>query len=343
MLYFSRLEVISMIQVSHLCKYFERPYREPGLKGALKTLFTHKKIVTKAVDDISFNVADGEIVGYIGANGAGKSTTIKMMTGILTPTSGEVRFDGLRPYDPKERKTILKDIGVVFGQRTQLWWDLPLKDSFDLIRDIYDVPQDIYEKRLAYLDSILGLQPILMSQVRSLSLGQRMRADLAAALIHNPKVLFLDEPTIGLDVLVKDKITDAIKKINKDNKTTVILTTHDMKDIQNLCQRVIIIDEGHLLYDGTLTAIRKRFGDIRHVYVLSKDELDFAAAEAFFHNDVTIAKLDDGYLEVSYDADKLEPKEILNYLLAHLNVKDIRIDETTLSSIVKKIYAAKSV
>jgi ABC-2 type transport system ATP-binding protein len=220
---------------------------------------------------------------------------------------------------------------------------LPLQDSFDLIRDIYDVPQDIYEKRLAYLDSILGLQPILMSQVRSLSLGQRMRADLAAALIHNPKVLFLDEPTIGLDVLVKDKITDAIKKINKDNKTTVILTTHDMKDIQNLCQRVIIIDEGHLLYDGTLTAIRKRFGDIRHVYVLSKDELDFAAAEAFFHNDVTIAKLDDGYLEVSYDADKLEPKEILNYLLAHLNVKDIRIDETTLSSIVKKIYAAKSV
>ncbi|OPZ37511.1 MAG: putative ABC transporter ATP-binding protein YbhF [Tenericutes bacterium ADurb.BinA155] len=332
-----------MIEVNHLCKYFSRPYREPGLKGAVKSLFTPKKVVTKAVDDISFTVNDGEIVGYIGANGAGKSTTIKMMTGILTPTSGEILIDGKKPYDSRDRKTILQDIGVVFGQRTQLWWDLPVRDSFDLVRDIYDIPSDVYEKRLAYLDGILGLKPFMMSQVRTLSLGQRMRADLAAALLHEPKILFLDEPTIGLDVLVKEKMTDAIRQINKDKKTTIILTTHDMKDIQNLCQRIVIIDEGHLLYDGTLKDIKKRFGDIRHVYVLSKDTLDNEAAIAFFKGNISIQKLDDGYLEVSYDADKLEPKEILNYLLSHLDVKDIRIDETTLSSIVRKIYATKSI
>jgi ABC-2 type transport system ATP-binding protein len=331
-----------MIEVKHLCKYFSRPYREAGLKGAFKSLFTPKKVITKAVDDISFQVNDGDIVGYIGANGAGKSTTIKMMTGILTPTSGEVLFDGKRPYDPKERKTILKDIGVVFGQRTQLWWDLPVRDSFDLYRDIYEIPQAEYEKRLDFLTETLDLKPFLMSQVKTLSLGQRMRADLAGAMLNNPKILFLDEPTIGLDVLIKDKITEAIKAINKQNKTTILLTTHDMKDIQNLCQRIVIIDEGHLLYDGTLKDIRKRFGDIRHVYVLSPQKLDFEVLKTAFPTLVP-AYLDDGYLELSYDADKIAPKDVLSFVLSHLDVKDIRIDETTLSSIVKKIYATKSI
>jgi ABC-2 type transport system ATP-binding protein len=330
-----------MIEVNHLTKYFSRPEREAGLKGAFKSLFTPKKVITKAVDDISFRVNDGDIIGYIGANGAGKSTTIKMMTGILTPTSGEVLFDGKKPYDPKQRKAILKDIGVVFGQRTQLWWDLPVRDSFDLYRDVYEIPQAEYEKRLAFLEETLDLKSFIMSQVKMLSLGQRMRADLAGALLPNPKVLFLDEPTIGLDVLIKDKITEAVKAINKENKTTILLTTHDMKDIQNLCQRLIIIDEGHLLYDGTLKDIRKRFGDIRHVYVLSPQKLDFDAIKTTFPS-LTPAYLEDGYLELSYDADKIPPKDVLSYVLSHLDVKDIRIDETTLSSIVKKIYATKS-
>jgi len=332
-----------MIEVKHLKKDFSRPYREPGFLGGIKTLFTRKKIVTKAVDDISFSIGEGEIVGYIGANGAGKSTTIKMMTGILTPTSGQVLFDGKEPYSSKDRKNLLSDIGVVFGQRTQLWWDLPLRDSFDLYRDIYDIDKEEYETRLAYLDSVLGLSPIMLSQVRTLSLGQRMRADLAASLIHNPKVLFLDEPTIGLDVLVKEKITEAIKKINKDYGTTIMLTTHDMKDIQNLAQRLIIIDEGHLLYDGTLKDIKKRFGDIRHVYALSSDKLDIEQSKKDLQGKVDFQMLDDGYLEASYDADAIETKIVLNFLLAHLDIKDLKIDETTLSSIVRKIYATKSV
>lgn len=329
-----------MIEVQHLSKYFSRPDREAGLRGAFKSLFSPKKIITKAVDDISFSINDGDIVGYIGANGAGKSTTIKMMTGILTPTSGNVFFDGKRPYDAKERKTILKDIGVVFGQRTQLWWDLPLRDSYDLYRDVYDIPQALYEKRLAFLSETLELKPFLMAQVKTLSLGQRMRADLAGALLNNPKTLFLDEPTIGLDVLIKDKITEAIKTINKENHTTILLTTHDMKDIQNLCQR-IIIDEGHLLYDGTLKEIRKRFGDIRHVYVLSPQKLDPEDLQKTLPG-IKTELLEDGYVELSYDADRLPPKDVLSYVLSHLDVKDIRIDETTLSSIVKKIYATKS-
>jgi len=332
-----------MIEVKNVCKYFYRPYREPGLKGAFKTLFTHKKIVTKAVDGISFRVDEGEIVGYIGSNGAGKSTTIKMMTGILTPTSGEILFDGKKPYDHRDRRAILKDIGVVFGQRTQLWWDLPLRDSFDLYRDIYEIPEDEYQKRLKYLNDLLNLEPIMMSQVRNLSLGQRMRADLAAAMVHNPKVLFLDEPTIGLDVLVKEKITEAIKQINRDCKTTIILTTHDMKDIQNLCKRIVIIDEGHLLYDGTLKDIKKRFGDIRHIFVLAKNELDIGTMKAEFKDGLDVQKGEDGYLEVSYDADSLEAEEVYKYLLSHLEIKDLKVDETTLSSIVRKIYEEKSI
>lgn len=332
-----------MIEVKHISKFFTKPYREAGLKGAIKTLFTHKKVTTKAVDDISFTVNDGEIVGYIGSNGAGKSTTIKMMTGILTPTSGEILYNGLKPYDHKDRKKILKDIGVVFGQRTQLWWDLPLKDSFDLYRDIYDIPKDVYEERMKYLSDLLNLEPIMMSQVRNLSLGQRMRADLASAMIHNPKVLFLDEPTIGLDVLVKEKITEAIKQINREYGTTIILTTHDMKDIQNLCKRVIIIDEGHLLYDGQISEIRKRFGDIRHIFLLSNKEIDTQKVEDDYPQLITVQKMDDGYIEFSYDADKLPAQEIYSYIAKNFEIKDLKVDETTLSSIVRKIYETKSI
>jgi ABC-2 type transport system ATP-binding protein len=332
-----------MIEVTHVSKYFYKPYREPGIKGMLKTLFTRLKIETKAVDDICFRVGEGEIVGYIGANGAGKSTTIKMMSGILTPTKGEILIDGYKPYDARERKKVLNELGVVFGQRTQLWWDLPLVETFTLYRDIYGIPEDVYKTRLAYLCQVLDIDKFMNSQVRTLSLGQRMRADLAASLIHNPKVLFLDEPTIGLDVLVKDKMTAAIKDINRQFNTTVILTTHDMKDITNLCSRIIILDEGHIIYDGTISDLKKRFGDIRHVYVLSKTELDQVAMNSAFAGRLSFEKEDTGYLAVSYDADKVATADVIGYLLKNLPVSDIKLSETSLSKVVKKIYETKTV
>lgn len=332
-----------MIEVKNVSKYFSRPYREPGLKGMFKTLFTNKKVITKAVDGISFSIDEGQIVGYIGANGAGKSTTIKMMTGILTPTSGQILFDGLEPYSSKSRNEVLKHLGVVFGQRTQLWWDLPLRESFSLYKDIYEIDDKDYQERLAYLTETLDIKSFMDSQVRTLSLGQRMRADLAASLIHNPKVLFLDEPTIGLDVLVKEKITKAIKDINLKYNTTIMLTTHDMKDIQNLCNRLLILDNGHLIYDGSLKDIKKKFGDIRHIYILSSDTIDVNKIEKEFNGKLKIEKLDDSYQEVTFNADLINPSLIFNFLLSNMNIKDIKIDETTLSSIVKKIYETKSV
>lgn len=332
-----------MIEVKNVSKYFSKPFREPGFKGAIKTIFTHKSVVKKAVDDISFTIKDGEIVGYIGSNGAGKSTTIKMMTGILTPTKGEILFDGKKPYNSKDRKGLLKDIGVVFGQRTQLWWDLPLRDSFDLYRDIYDIPKKEYDERLKYLSDLLNLEPIMLSQLRNLSLGQRMRADLAAALIHNPKILFLDEPTIGLDVLVKDKITEAILKINKEFNTTIILTTHDMKDIQKLCNRVIIIDEGHLLYDGSINDIKRKIGDLRHIFILTSSKVDIEKVKEDFANDINIEFKDTGYYEFTYDADHIKAQKIFSYLTEKFEIQDLKVGGTSLETIVKTIYANKSI
>ena len=219
-----------MIEVKHIYKDFVSPKKYPGLKGAIKGLFSTEKVVKRAVEDISFNIEKGEIVGYIGSNGAGKSTTIKMMTGILNPTKGECLVNGLNPS--KNRRKNAKNIGVVFGQRTQLWWDLPLSESFTILKEIYNVSDEDYEKRMEFLNKVLELQDFFDKPVRTLSLGQRMRADLGAALLHNPKVLYLDEPTIGLDLIVKDNIRNAIKEINEKYQTTVILTTHDIKDIQ---------------------------------------------------------------------------------------------------------------
>ncbi|MEE1301473.1 MAG: ATP-binding cassette domain-containing protein, partial [Bacteroidales bacterium] len=211
-----------MIEVKHIYKDFVSPKKYPGLKGAIKGLFSTEKVVKRAVEDISFNIEKGEIVGYIGSNGAGKSTTIKMMTGILNPTKGECLVNGLNPS--KNRRKNAKNIGVVFGQRTQLWWDLPLSESFTILKEIYNVSDEDYEKRMEFLNKVLELQDFFDKPVRTLSLGQRMRADLGAALLHNPKVLYLDEPTIGLDLIVKDNIRNAIKEINEKYQTTVILT-----------------------------------------------------------------------------------------------------------------------
>ena len=268
-----------MIRVENLTKEFRISKKYPGFKGAIKSFFSTEYTTKKAVDGISFEINDGEIVGYIGANGAGKSTTIKMMTGILTPTNGIVSVNGLVPYENREKNA--KNIGVVFGQKTQLWWDLPISETFSLLKDIYDVSDEDFEERMRFLKDVLGLEEFFLSPVRTLSLGQRMRADLAAALIHNPNVIYLDEPTIGLDIVVKERVRKAIKEINEKYKTTIILTTHDLNDIEELCSRIITIDSGKKIYDGELNGVKEKFGYLTTVEIQIKEEVDLEKFNEF--------------------------------------------------------------
>ncbi len=331
-----------MIEVKHISKSFVTPKKYPGLKGAIKGLFSNEKVVKTAVDDISFTIEKGEIIGYIGSNGAGKSTTIKMMTGILTPTSGECTVAGINPS--KNRKENAQNIGVVFGQRTQLWWDLPLSESFTILKEIYDVPDDAYAERMKFLDDVLELKSFMDRPVRTLSLGQRMRADLAAALLHNPKVLYLDEPTIGLDLVVKDNIRRAIKEINEQYQTTIILTTHDIGDIEELCNRIIIIDEGKKIYDGSLADLKDTYGTKRKISMEIKDtekitELHLPE-KLGVEQDECIVEYDkkSSDLCVTFDKHKLQVPQILSAVMEVLEVRDVQIQETELSEIVKEIY-----
>lgn len=331
-----------MIEVEHISKEFVSPKKYPGLKGAVKGLFSNEKVVKKAVDDISFRIADGEIVGYIGSNGAGKSTTIKMMTGILTPSGGTCRINGLDPN--KNRKENAQNIGVVFGQRTQLWWDLPLSESFTILKEIYNVSDADYKERMEFLNRVLELQEFFDRPVRTLSLGQRMRADLGAALLHNPKVLYLDEPTIGLDLLVKDNIRAAIKEINEKYQTTVILTTHDIGDIEELCSRIIIIDEGHKIYDGSLVELKDQYGTRRKVSMEIKNPrklvgFDLSAELGASKADCT-TEFDEikKVLTVIFDKHKIQVPQVLSAVMSVTEVADIQIQETELAEIVKEIY-----
>ncbi len=329
-----------MIVVEHLSKDFKKPVRKPGLKGMIATLFSRKYEITHAVNDVNFTINDGEIVGYIGSNGAGKSTTIKMMCGILTPTAGKVVADGVEPYKAKQRNDYLKTIGVVFGQRSQLWWDLPVIESFRIIKEIYEVTEEEYQERFNYLTNILEVEKFMHSPVRTLSLGQRMRADLMAALLHNPKILFLDEPTIGLDVLVKQNILAALKDIHQRYNTTIILTTHDMSDIETLCSRIIIIDEGHMLYDGPITNIKNRFGDIRKIKIEAKEHLNQELLIAEFGDDIQVEVMSKR-LTITFDAAKVHIDNILSFLINNYHVSDLSIMENSIEEVVKKIYAEK--
>lgn len=349
-----------MIEVKHISKEFVSPKKYPGLKGAIKGLFSNEKVAKTAVDDISFSIGKGEIVGYIGSNGAGKSTTIKMMTGILTPTKGECLVDGIDPC--RNRKKNAQNIGVVFGQRTQLWWDLPLSESFTILKEIYDVPDEDYKIRMEFLNRVLELKDFFDKPVRTLSLGQRMRADLGAALLHNPKVLYLDEPTIGLDLVVKDNIRKAIKEINEKYQTTVILTTHDIGDIEELCSRIIIIDEGRKIYDGTLEELKDTYGSRRKVVMEVKNveavrKLNLAevlgietdtpsidevagAKGADIKNEPYTTELDADkkIYTITFDKHRLQVPQILSAVMDVTEVTDIKLQETELAEIVKEIY-----
>ena len=328
-----------MIKVENITKEFKSNKKYPGFKGAIKSFFSTEYIIKKAVDDISFSIEDGEIVGYIGANGAGKSTTIKMMTGILTPTSGKITVDGLVPYE--KRKENAKRIGVVFGQKTQLWWDLPLSETFTLLKEIYEVSDKDFNERMAFLNSTLSLEDFMLTPVRSLSLGQRMRADIAAALIHNPKVVYLDEPTIGLDVMVKEKVRNAIREINKKYKTTIILTTHDLNDIEELCSRIIIIDNGKKIYDGSLEEIKSRYGARTSIELQVKKKIDLSSLnfkENLEEDDLNI-KEENNKIIATFNKNKISSSEIMSEILKKVEVIDFKVIETSIEDIIKKIYS----
>lgn len=326
---------MALIEVKNLKKEFKKPVRKEGVIGYIKSLFSRKYTSLYAVNDVSFSIDQGEIVGYIGANGAGKSTTVKMMCGILHPTSGSVTIDNKDIL--KYRKQINKEIGVVFGQKTQLWWDIPLIETFKILKSIYEISDEDYNERFKFLCDLLDLNDFLDQNVRSLSLGQRMRADFAASLIHNPKILYLDEPTIGLDVLVKDKIRKAIKILNKKYKTTIILTTHDMKDIEELCSRIIIIDKGKILYDGNLENIKYKFGNIKTI--IFKNNAKFNKDELIKEfKKISIKENDSNDILISFSLNEVNLDNLLLSLINKYKVEDFEINDISIEDITKELY-----
>ena len=326
-----------MITVKDLRKDFVKYERKAGLIGSIKSFFNAKKVITKAVNGVTFTINEGEIVGYIGPNGAGKSTTIKMLAGILTPTSGSILVDGIVPS--KERIKNAYNIGVVFGQRTQLWWDLPLNESFTILKEIYNVSEADFKERMKFFNEILDINSFIKSPVRTLSLGQRMRADIAAALLHNPKILFLDEPTIGLDVVAKMKMREAIKHMNKTFKTTVILTTHDLDDIEELCSRIIMIDKGKIMYEGSLEEIKDIYGYMKTI--------KFECADAVLVPDLSplglsaadlSAEADFRTLTIRFNKHRLNVSEITDFVLKRYKVLDMSVSEPPIETLVANIY-----
>ena len=322
-----------MIEVNDLTKVFKKPIRGNGLSGMVKTLFSRKYEEIRAVDGITFTVPDGEIVGYIGANGAGKSTTIKMMCGILTPTSGTVFIDGVEPY--RKRRQVAQHIGVVFGQKTQLWWDIPLVESFKVLKEIYQISDADYKERMGFLGEVLDITRFLSQPVRTLSLGERMRADLAASMLHNPRILFLDEPTIGMDVLVKEKIRLAIHALNKTYGTAVVLTTHDMTDIENLCSRIILLEKGSVLYDGPLKSLKTRFGNIKTLTLTVPAEIRAETAPVL-SPEVAVSE-EDSRLILRFDADRIPLEQVVQYAFRDLKAMDMKIAEISIGDVVKTI------
>lgn len=329
-----------MIYVENLRKEFKKTIKDPGIKGSIKSFFKPKKEIVEAVKDISFDVNKGEILGFIGPNGAGKSTVIKMLTGILTPTSGTCTINGKNPQ--KDRKQYVKEIGVVFGQRTQLWWDLPLSETYTVLKEIYEVEDSKFKKRMDFLNEVLELDSFINSPVRTLSLGQRMRADIAASLLHSPKVLFLDEPTIGLDVVVKDNIRKAIAKINEEENTTVVLTTHDLADIEQLSKRIVMIDNGNKVFDGKISELKEKYGQMRELAFVSSEEnvlgiLNYA--EKFNLSDDDLFVESDGLsCKVRFNSAFVPVGDMLSYTLDKINVKDINVKDADIEEIIRRLY-----
>ena len=323
---------MDIIQVKDLSKEYKIVRRDSGIKNAFRSFIKREYRIVRAVDKVSFSIKKGEIVGYIGPNGAGKSTTIKMLSGILKPDEGIINIMGMDPT--VDRIKYVKEIGVVFGQKSQLWWDIPAEDSFDLLKDIYKIPDDEYEKNKQELVEILHLEEIIKSPVRQLSLGERMKCELVASLLHSPKILFLDEPTIGLDAISKVIVRDFIKKINKLRKITVILTTHDMADIESLTDRLIMIGHGKKLYDGSVKDIKKKYSNEKIVEVIYEGILK----GKIVNDKIDILEESQGLIRMKIDTRKIMVSDIVRKYSEVCEIKDINVIETGIDDIIYKLY-----
>jgi ABC-2 type transport system ATP-binding protein len=333
----NRMSADSLIHVHELSKHFRTFKRREGVWGSIQNLFVRDYRTVAAVDRVGFTIERGEMVGYIGPNGAGKSTTIKMLTGILVPTSGEIRINGYVPY--RQRRQYVKTIGVVFGQRTQLWWDIAVIESFKLLRRIYDVSQRDFDARMEHFDAILNIRDYLHTPVRKLSLGERMRCDLAAALLHNPPLLFLDEPTIGLDVVAKDHIRHFLRAINREFRTTVLLTTHDLDDIEELCRRIMIIDHGKVLYDGHLAQLKQQLLRTKQIKFVLKDRTQADCLDAFSRDGLEVDQVDELTYRIRFDRVKVSTSDLIRKILDAVEVRDLLIEDEPIEEIIKRIYA----
>lgn len=333
---------MTIIHAEHLVKDFSRTRPVVGRFSTVRTLFTRQKELIRAVDGVSFAVQEGEIVGYLGANGAGKSTTIKMLTGILLPTSGSVEVAGLVPW--KHRQANAMNIGAVFGQRTQLWWALPLEASLRLIGRMYRMPEPSYRRQLAMLTELLDMAPFLKTPVRQLSLGQRMRGDLAAAVIYQPPILFLDEPTVGLDVVAKERIRAFIEEINRERKTTVLMTTHDLDDVERLCKR-IIIDQGRVLFDGETADLKRRYAPTRLVDVtVHGNGIDtLRRVVQCIPSGVHVTAHDGMKASFEVTPDQIAVSEVIATIAGQVPIADITVREPAMEGIIREIYQAREV
>ncbi len=326
---------MGIIEVKKLVKEYKVIQKEKGLLGYFKNLIHPKYKKFTAVNNINIHIEEGELVGYIGENGAGKSTTIKMLTGLLTPTSGEVIVNGLVPSEKRIENN--KNIGAVFGQKTQLWWDLPVIESFRLIKKMYKIPENEYRKNLKRFTEILELEDLLEKQVKNLSLGQKMRCEIAATFMHNPKIVYLDEPTIGLDVLVKENIRKFIKDVNKEKNTTVILTTHDLKDIEDVCNRIILLDKGQIIYDGG----KQEFKDIYGNYVIAEfiiKEKKQSIKESMNLDIIHILEETEKSLKIKFKHDETTIMKVMDEISKYCIIEDIHMKEPELEDILKDIY-----
>ena len=328
----------SIITIKNLKKEFIVKQKKPGFMGSLKSLFNPDEKTILAINNISIDIEEGEILGFIGPNGAGKSTTIKILSGILWPTSGDIRVLGVIPW--KERKKLAYQIGTVFGQKQQLWYHLPASETFDLFSKIYDIPEAEYRKRLDYLVKRFEIQEYLNTPVRKLSLGQRMRCEIVAALLHKPRILFLDEPTIGLDIIAKQKIRELIKEINKTEKTTIFLTSHDTQDIENLCRRVIIINHGKLIYDGSIREMNSKL-HTKTVSIKFENNIDDADIRHIRLKGLKIIKYAPSGMKLEVDTKKTSLKNTLTHILKHYPVEDINISDPPIEETIKKLYMKK--
>lgn len=343
-----------VITLNDVSKEFKVLNRREGIKGSIKDLFSRDYHIVNAVNHISMDIMPGEIVGYLGPNGAGKSTTIKMMTGVLEPTSGEIIVNDRIPY--KNRTDNAQHIGVVFGQRSQLWWSLPLIESFKLLRDIYQIPEKDYKDMMDFYESLVDIKSLYAKPVRQMSLGQRTLSDILAAFLHNPGVVFLDEPTIGLDVSMKSKIRELIKALNQEKKTTVILTTHDMGDVDALCRRIVIIDKGTMLYDNSIENLRSFFGAYRTMRLrftknaseLTKDYLNTQAEELtkdlkekYPQVSSLVVSTEDDWIDVLLNEEEIPLMKVMNHIQETRRIYDVQLQEISTESVIKKIYEGK--